>query len=60
MKDNPRTTRRAPERQFPQRVLTADIAHPDREEVELELLPDTADWGNLPTASYVLESRTDE
>jgi hypothetical protein len=60
MKSNPRTTRPMRERQFPQRVLIADIAHPDREEVELELLPGTADWGNLPTASYVLEIRTDE
>jgi hypothetical protein len=57
MNNAPRNHSRARERQFPQRVLIADVAHPDREEVELELLPDTDDWGNLLTASYVLDSR---
>jgi len=60
MKHDPQDRSRARGREFPQRVLIADIAHPDREEVQLELLSDGSDWGDLPTASYVLESRADE
>lgn len=48
------------ERRFPQRVLIADVAHPDLEEVELELLPDEDGWEGLPRASYVLASITAE
>jgi hypothetical protein len=60
MSNSPENHPRAWRRQFPPRVLVANVAHPDREEVELELLPDTDDWGDLPTASYVLENRPDE
>jgi hypothetical protein len=48
------------EGRFPQRVLIADIAHPDLEEVELELLPDEDGGEGLPTALYVLASITAE
>ena len=51
--DSPRKQR------FPQHVLVADVAHPDLEEVELELLPDD-DGRDLPTASYVLANSTAE
>lgn len=40
-------------REWPERVRIANIAHSDRDEVELELLPEGDDWGDLPTASYV-------
>jgi hypothetical protein len=36
-------------REFPPRILVADIAHPRRNEVILEM-----DWGDVPTAFYVL------
>ena len=60
MSNNPESQSRARKRQFPPRVLIADIAHPDQEEVQLELLPDAGDWRDLPTASYVLEISADE
>jgi hypothetical protein len=60
MSSNPENQSQARRRQFPQRVLIANVAHPDREEVQLELLPDAGDWGDLTIASYVLEDSTDE
>jgi hypothetical protein len=40
-------------REFPDRILVADVAHPDRREVELEIVSDEYDWENLPTAVYL-------
>lgn len=60
MSNHPESPHQPRKRQFPQRVLIADVAHPDREEAELELLPDDRGWGDLPTASYVLEGGSEE
>lgn len=60
MNQKPKNQSRAGERRFPPRVLIADVGDPDGEKVELELLPDTDDWGDLPTASFVLQSKADE
>ena len=45
---------RSKKREFPPRVLIADIAHPRRNEVILEMADEEADWGDVPTAFYVL------
>jgi hypothetical protein len=47
-------------KRFPERVLIALISHPDRDFVWLELVEEGVDWGDLPTASYVLESSAAE
>ncbi len=49
----PETTSPDRGREWPEHVLIADVAHRDRDEVELELLPDGGDWEDLPTISYV-------
>ena len=53
MSDSAATLRHASERPFPERILIADIAHPDRDECELEIVSDDHDWGDLPTAFYL-------
>ena len=40
-------------RDWPERVLIANVAHRDRDEVALELLPQGEEWEDLPTATYV-------
>jgi hypothetical protein len=41
-------------RNFPPRILILDIAHPTRNEVNLELVDAEVDWGDLPSAFYML------
>lgn len=48
-------------REWPERVLIADIAHPSREEAELELLPSgEGDFEDLVFIAYVREGSTTE
>jgi hypothetical protein len=53
MTNDAATLRHASERPLPERILIADIAHPDRDECELEIVSDDHDWGGLPTALYL-------
>lgn len=50
--------RHASKRPLPERVLIADIAHPDRDEGELEIVSHDQDWGDLPTALYLRADST--
>lgn len=50
MSSKPRS--RDAEERFPRRILVADVAHPDRDEYELELVPEGREWGNLPVTPY--------
>lgn len=41
-----------PRDRFPDRILVADIAHPERDEYELEIFREDNDWGDLPVTTY--------
>ena len=53
MNNDAANLRHASERPLPERILIADIAHPDRDQGELEIVPLDRDWGDLPTALYL-------
>lgn len=54
MDNNPATPREhAQKREWPERVLIANVSRSERDEAELELLPAGDEWEDLPTASYV-------
>ncbi len=52
MSQTPRVPREIDDR-FPERILVADIAPPDRDECELQLVSENGDWGDLPVMRYV-------
>lgn len=57
------TPPRAVAREFPERLLVADIAHPDGDGVELAILSEEVDPGDLPLVSYMRDDapwRTEE
>lgn len=56
MSNDAAALRHGSKRPLPDRILVADIAHPDLIESELEIVSDDRNWGDLPTAFYL---RTD-
>lgn len=49
--------KRAATREFPDRILVADVAHPEKNGCEATIVSTESDWGDLPVTWYVREDR---
>jgi hypothetical protein len=46
--------------QFPERIMIANVSHPDGDKVILEMVDERIDHGDLPVAFYALDIGADQ